>query len=308
MTLSRKRYLIYLLFVIAASSILVRILMEYHFHRSALLYVGGPFLLSLLVLIGRRRDVMPASWKKRYWNIFRDATIVMLATSVVLFEGFLCVAFFMPIFYLFLLMAFIVEYAWRRRHDNKINKVSAYLLPAIVMAMAMEGAAPGFHFQRTNTVSASKVVDLSVAQIMNNLEKPIEFSGSPGGLLALFPSPYYVKAGSLEAGDIHEIYYRYHRWFITNTHEGSARLKIAEVGNDYVRTEFLSDNSYLSSYIELKGTHIKLNAMDEDTTEIVLSVEYERTLDPAWYFHPITRHGVRQMGAYLIDEIMVRSD
>ena len=89
---------ILLLVIIAVVSILIRLLMEYNFDRSALLYVGIPFLIAITLLF-IERPKSPDNWKRRYVNIIILSLIIMLASSVILFEGFLCVVMFMPIYF-----------------------------------------------------------------------------------------------------------------------------------------------------------------------------------------------------------------
>lgn len=62
----------------------------------------------------------------------------------------------------------------------------------------------------------------------------------------------------------------------------------------------------ISHYLRLIGTRIDFVPLDADTTEVTLTVRFERKLDPAWYFGPLERYGVREMAAFLIDEMIVR--
>ena len=65
--------------------------------NSTLLYLAVPFGISVLLSQLTSRSERPSlGW--RYLDHLRDATIVLLATSAFLYEGFVCVLMFMPIY------------------------------------------------------------------------------------------------------------------------------------------------------------------------------------------------------------------
>lgn len=289
--------------LIAVGSIAVRILIKYNFDNSALLYIGIPFAISM-ALIAFTYSTPNPSWKQRYWNIIRNSLIIMLASSVVLFEGFLCVVMYMPIHFFVLALAFIIQYFLERAKKSKGNHLAVHILPVILVIAAFEGTHSNISFERYNEVSATKIVQLNVNQIKDNLAKPINIDHDRSWFLELFPMPYQINAGSLQAGDIHEIYFRYHRWFFTNTHKGRMLLKIDKVSNNKIQTKFIEDTSYISTYLKLHGTQILLEPIDEKSTKITLTVKFDRKLDPAWYFGPLERYGVKKMADHLILNIM----
>ena len=98
----------------------------------------------------------------------------------------------------------------------------------------------------------------------------------------------------------------YHRWFVTNTHEGEMHLQIVDVEPNRVQTKFLHDTTFFSSYLTPLGTEIALTEVSPTETEISLRIDYQRNLDPAWYFHPLQQYGVAKMADFLIDEVMIR--
>ena len=96
---------ILLLVIIGVVSLLIRLLMEYNFDRSALLYVGIPFLIAITLLFIERPEP-PHNWKRRYVNIIILSLVIMLGSSIILFEGFVCVLMFMPIYFFIILLMF----------------------------------------------------------------------------------------------------------------------------------------------------------------------------------------------------------
>jgi hypothetical protein len=81
-------------------------------------------------------------------------------------------------------------------------------------------------------------------------------------------------------------------------------LKISQVEHNRIKTTFLEDTSYFSNYLRLKGTEILLDEIDSNNTRVTLRIDFERTLDPYWYFSPVSRYGVRKTAEFLITEVI----
>lgn len=300
-----KTKLFFILISIAIVSILIRLLIEYKFDKTALLYVGIPFLVSLILIKIRKPDNI-LSLRKQYINRLIDAFIIMLGSSVVLFEGFVCVAMFIPIYLIIILIMFLIE-AFRERAKKKgRSSLNFHIFPLIIVISAFEGVNQEISYDRNESVTVSRVVQRSIPDIKQNLVKPMNLQKSRPWFLALFPMPYDIKAGSLVPGDVHEINFKYYRWFVTNVHEGRMLLEISEVDNNRIKTTFLADTSYISKYMDLKGTEILLDKIDDTHTRITLIISYNRELDPYWYFSPLERYGISKTANFLITEVIAR--
>ncbi len=301
----RKIHWSIIFLLIAASSILIRLLKHYNFDKSALLYVGIPFLIALSLLWVDRSNAK-GNWKKRYFNLVVLSLIVMLGSSVILFEGFVCVVMFMPIYFLVILLAFVFRYLAERYRNRKNGQLFSHILPFILVLSAFEGSHPQLSLDRFNQVVVTKIINANVSEIRKNLTKPIDLQKERPWLLELFPMPHRVEAGTFNVGDIHEVHFVYHRWFVTNTHRGSMRLQISESDNHSVNSRFISDSSYISSYLELKELALKLEPINATQTKVSLLISFQRSLDPAWYFDPIQQYAVRQCAEFIIAEVMER--
>ncbi len=303
-TVTKKKRWLIILCLIGAMSLFVRLLIKFHFDDSALLYVGVPFLISILLTFAYPESEN-TNWKMRYLKISMASLIVFLGSSVVLFEGFICVVMFMPIYFAVLLVMFLakaISVALNKKNNN--SRLLSSILPLLLLLSSFEGTHQSLSFERQNSVTVSKVIDGNVISIKNKLIQPMDLDKERNALLSLFPMPYKIEAGSLNEGDLHHIYLRYHRWFFTNTHEGSMVLKIAKVGDDYVETEFVQDTSYFSNYLNLQGTRIDIEEMDNNKTKVSLTINYERSLDPAWYFDPLQKKAIQQAAELLIKEVI----
>ena len=58
--------------------------------------------------------------------------------------------------------------------------------------------------------------------------------------------------------------------------------------------------------MQLIGTEILLDKIDDNKTKITLTINFKRTLDPYWYFAPLERYGVSKAADFLIAEIIAR--
>jgi len=294
------------LVMIGIASVAVRLLLNYQFHKSALLYIGVPYLVSVMIAAFR-----PEASDRKWWHQYRDDTfmalIVLLGSSIVLFEGFICVLFFLPIY--FLIETALILAGWaRERAKRRSGSALVSMVPLLVVVMSLEGTTPALTVDRDAHVTVSKVADLTPDQVLGHLAEPFDLRKKRHWLLAIFPMPYEIQAGSLAAGDVHVVKTRYHRWFVTNTHEGEMHLQLVEVDDHRVKTRFIHDTSFFSSYLTPVGTEITLDEIAPGRTQITLRIDYERSLDPAWYFHPLQQFGVGKMAEFLIDEVMIRDE
>ena len=228
----------------------------------------------------------------------------MLGSSIILFEGFLCVVMFMPIYFSIVFLMFLLEALKRYQQRKNQGKIYAQILPALILLSAFEGVVPELSFDREYEVTSSKIVSANIADIKQQLKQPIVLDKSRHWLLTLFPMPYNIDAETLAAGDVHTINFRYHRWFVTNTHQGSMKLEISEVTDNYIRTRFIEDTSYIANYLKLYGTEIILEPIDKHNTKVTLKIKYQRLLDPVWYFGPLQEYAIGKSAQFLLDEVI----
>jgi hypothetical protein len=290
------------LFLCGTAALGLRTLLDSQFGNGTLVYLVVPFALSMAIYF-----FVPRSGREtlgaRFLNHLRLATILFLATSALLFEGFICVLMFMPIYYLGVSFAFLVAWIAERSGNNRIR---ASALPLLFAVLALEGLVPATTFERERTSSFTADSPLSVTQLKTNLARPITFAAERDWFLELFPLPDRVEAGRLGEGDIHRLHFTYRRWLVTNVHQGEMHLRIAKVGAREIETEIVRDDSYLSHYLKVHGTRIRLAPLPGGGTRIRLEVRYRRLLDPAWYFGPLQERATRQSARFFIETIVAR--
>ena len=295
-----------ILFTIGVAALTIRTTLDSEFRNSTLLYILIPFGLSVLLqTLTPRSTTDRAFW--RYVNHLRDGTIVMLATSAFLFEGFLCVLMFMPIYYFGITCGFLFARSREKRKDARLqNDFRAFAIPALVLMLSLEGMADPLTFARYREATHVEVIEGSIDQLQANMARPISLPAERQWFLSLFPLPTDVKAGTLRVGDVHTMHFTYKRWFFANYHEGDMALRIAAVSPDHIRTEIVRNTSYLSHYMKIEGTDVRFRDLGGGRTRVALTIRYRRLLDPYWYFGPMQQFATEQSAQYLIDTIIRR--
>jgi len=296
---------VYLLFTVGVFSFLIRFILDSNFANSAVLYVAIPFLVSFAIFQFTEKPKSGRLWVQ-YLAHLRDATIIMLASSVILFEGFICVLMFMPIYYLIVSIGFGAEALFKKNAHSKRNTLKASVVPLLMAVLAIEGLSPSTSFERQNQVTRTVIVSASIDQLKANMAAEINLSPRRHWFLSIFPLPVDVQAGTLTAGDTHKLDFIYKRWFFTNIDRGEFHLRLDKVTDDRVETSVTRNTSYLAKYLKIQGTEVQFTSIGENKTEIALTIHYERLLDPAWYFGPMQKFAVSQSADYLIDEVIVR--
>ena len=296
---------VYLLFLIGICSIVMRFILDSRFGTTSLTYVLIPFTISFLIY----HFLEPAdntTHLSRVWRHFYYATIIMLATSAIIFEGFICVLFFMPIYYIGIAVALIIAMRDDARDKAKENKLKASIFPLIVIISAVEGLSPSTSFERKNSVTQQVIIEADIATLKANMAQEISLPKDRHWMLTIFPLPQDIQAGSLNEGDVHKMSFIYKRWFFTNIKKGQFHLQLDEVKDNYIKTSVIRNDSYLASYMDIKGTEVKLQALGPHKTKVSLTIHYDRRLDPYWYFGPLQKFTVEQSANYLIDSVIAR--
>ncbi len=292
------------LFITGGAALTIRTLLDSQFGKGTLLYLIVPFAISIaLSLLTRSTSRKGHFWA--YLNHMRFAAIIFLATSAVLFEGFICVLMFMPIYFVLVSAGYFFMWFQDNRDDGSNRR--AYALPALIVVLASEGMLPATTVPRDRRATYVTVTDQSIASLKANMAAPIRFPAERYWFLKIFPLPDRVSAGSLGVGDVHRLHFTYKKWFLTNNSEGELRIRIAAVEPQHIRTEIVRNSSYLSHYMRIDGTDVRFTPLADGRTRIALTVNYRRLLDPAWYFGPMQQLAAEQSARYLVENIIVRA-
>ncbi|MGJ8722972.1 MAG: hypothetical protein ACSHYB_00330 [Roseibacillus sp.] len=290
--LNVKRKFIATILIFALVSVTYRLLIGSDYGKSSALYVGIPALLAIgLSLIPTPRTVTGA--------ILLYITLSMLAASVLVLEGLICILVSLPFF---LAIGFIIGiFIDRARARENLAKTRLSLI-AVFSVFSLEGTHDNLSFKRQEQVTINKTVPLSPQEFQTRLDRGPVFDTStlPIFLRAGFPLPLAsTGGGSLKTGT---------QWTIPFDHgEKTPRnltVEIAKSTPNSLTFIPVQDETEIDQWITWQRITWRWHETPTGSTTINLTFEYYRNLDPALYFAPIQRFGVRQAGRYFLDSII----
>lgn len=310
----RPIWLRYLLLITVASFLVRGVLLSDWLKTTSVLYIAVPFVVGVLIYIFVPQPA-GLSYGTRLWRHMRSALIIMLSTSFLLFEGFLCVLMFLPIYFLFAMIGIAVFPPTRREKTDaggtpeqlgNIFRMSA--IPLLIFFLSLDGIR-GMEPSRHTEVSRTALLPLTPAQIQANIIDHDYPDEGRSAFLKAFPRPVFVEAKALHVGARHTGHWEYRRWGVPglNVHKGTSVLEFTDVSKTRLRAQIIHDDSYISHYMRFKTWQLDLTPRPDGTTEATLTVTYDRKLAPAWYFGPMQRKVVGDGLDYALGEIMGRS-
>lgn len=265
-----------------------RMLRASDLNSSALLFIGIPAILALIVALSP-----PA--KTTVGMVFRTITIALLLTGILFIEGTICIILAAPIFYLVgLLVALVID--WARREWNRRKNVALFLAP--LLFLSMEGVTPTISFDREESVTAFRVLEGSAEQVRFALEQRPRFDKElPPFLRMGFPRPDQTSGEGLAVGDRRLI------TFPMKKGTGVLQFAVAESEPQRVRFAVVRDTTVYRQWLEMKEAVVEWRAVGIGRTQVSWTLRFDRRLDPIWYFSPLERYGTRLAAGYLIDTL-----
>ena len=235
---------------------------------SALFFVGVPVALALVV------GVLPST--SSGGTLFQVVTVTLLLVSAFLHEGALCVLIVSPLLYG---VAFFVW--WLVRAAVSVQQRLA-VVPLLALA-ALEGAVPGARIMPTQEATAERVVAGTCAGFVAGLDSP-SFSGDDRGWLlrvAQYPTPTTADGAGLAVGDT---------WTLAMP-AGAISTRVTDRAGDdsagHLDFEVTDDTARTTRWVTLRDATLDWQESD-DGCRTRVAIRYERDLDPAIYFGPIT--------------------
>ncbi|GGX64971.1 hypothetical protein GCM10011309_14050 [Litorimonas cladophorae] len=292
------------LLILGVVTLITRLVLDSRFATTSFFYCLVPYVIGVILYLFVPQ---PQGWTKtrRIGRHLLATIIVMLASSALLFEGFICVIMAAPIYIFFALLAILFMPDVKDPDRLKQSDVfRASFVPLIIIVLSVEGLTEQTSFPREESITRTHVLDLTPEEIHANLAQPVHLDAKRSKFLSLFPLPERIDAPNFAQGQTHKAYFTYRRWGFTNVHRGETHLHMKTVQPLLVETEVTKDTSYFSHYLTVHGTKIKMTPLADGTTEVSLTIRYRRELDPAWYFGPLQRRAIRESGDYLLEHII----
>ncbi len=253
------------------------------------MFIGLPTAMAVLIAF------LPRS-KSATGMIAKGITLFLLLLGILFIEGFICILMAAPFFYA---IGFIVGiFADKARARKEFEKRFRLVVLPVLVLMSLEGVTGLLSFPRDEAVTVEIEVPLSPDAARIRLARGPRFALAelPPFLKLGFPAPHQIEGSGLETGDQWRIHFA--------GGEGKPGDLIASVTyNDESRIVVtrLSDTSHISHWLEWQDAewHIRPTSMG---SRVSLTMRYRRLLDPAWYFKPIERYGVRKAGGYFLEQ------
>lgn len=292
------------LLILGTVTLLTRLVLDSRFATTSFFYCLVPYLIGVILYVCIPQ---PKGWSrtKRIGRHLLATVIVMLASSALLFEGFICVLMAAPIYIFFALLA--IGLTPHKADPDRFKKSDVFrmsFIPLAVIVISVEGLTDTTSFPREEVITRTQILNLTPEQIQANLAQPVHLDAKRSAFLSIFPLPERVDAPNFAQGETHTAYFTYRRWGFTNVHRGETQLYMKTVTPLLIETEVTKDTSYFSHYLTVHGTKIQMHPQADGSTQVSLTIRYRRELDPAWYFGPMQRRAMRESADYLLTNII----
>lgn len=280
-------YVVAMVAASAVGSLMYTLLMHHQLGHSAALFLGIPVALAVLLGMAPKAESVTG-------GIVKGMTFALLIAAPLLREGFLCILFASPLFYLVgIIVGRILD--WQRRKEHATLRCAAVVL---LLPMCLEGVSPRLSFQRLQEVTVRRVVVGDVKGVEERLAgSPRIGAPLPWALRLGFPVPLAAWGSGLAEGDTRVVHFS----GAEGQPPGDLVLRVAERRPGYVRFAAVSDDTKVAHWVRWRSSEVSWRAMDAGHTEVTWRVEFERQLDPAWYFNMWERGVVHEAARYLIE-------
>src|SRR5262249_56313703 len=85
--------------------------------------------------------------------------------------------------------------------------------------------------------------------------------------------------------------------------EGDLVLVLEDQRPGLLRWRAVSDTSHMTHFLFWREIVVTWEAVTSETTRVTWTLQYDRGLDPAWYFGPMERYAVGLAAGYLIESV-----
>lgn len=234
-------------------------------------------------------------------TIIRAMCLGLCLSSVLLGEGAICILFAgIPAILVGLIIGFACDVKRARKKRNYPDGRSWAILPVpLLLLMSMEGTTPALSFSRAESVTAVRTVRATPAQVRATLGCAPDFSRPLPLLLRIgFPMPVSVRGAGITPGSEYIIHFAG-----GEGSPGDLTMRVSESRPGRVRYEAVSDTSHIAHWLNWKASTVTWTETSPGVCEVCWTVEYDRLLDPAWYFGPSERLAVKLAAGYLIESL-----
>jgi hypothetical protein len=171
-----------------------------------------------------------------------------------------------------------------------------FLLP-----LSLEGVFPELTFNRSQSVEVTQIIAAPPDSVENHLAQCLKVETPlPRFLRIGFPRPLSASGHGLAVGDTRTVHFS----GAEGDPPGDLIMRVAEHRPGSLRFETVSDGSKLTQWVRWTSSEVQWKQLSAGRTMVTWRINFDRQLDPAWYFTPWEKAAVREAANYLIDANM----
>jgi hypothetical protein len=269
-------------------SISLRIIYQHRLETTAVMFVGLPAGLAIVM------SLVPRS-KSALGSAMKGTTIGLLISAILFGEGVVCVLMAAPIAYF---VAAIVGVAADASLKNR-NRTPQCVVWFVVAATSFEGVSNSLSMPRDEVITVQRTVAATPVEIEAALSATPSFRTQlPLYFRIGFPKPVEAHGSGLQIGAQRVIHFAGGEGA-----PGDEIFLVAAHTNSSVTFHPLSDSSHIAHWLAWKESLVEWSPVDASHTRVTWTLRFRRGLDPAWYFRPSERYAARLAAGYLIDNL-----
>lgn len=289
---SARRTMIAAILALAAASVAYRLMVLSELQHTSLVFIGIPTILAMVTLFVQPRTA--------WGSVQKTVALALCLSGVVFGEGFICIVMAAPLF--FFIAAIVVKLsppaAPLGPDGTPLERggTESRLALLLLLPMSLEGVLPRFELPREDVVAVTRELPASIDNVRGALGREMRFDHELPLFFRLgFPTPGATSGEGLAVGD-----HRTVQFLHGGHHPGTLVLRVTRSDADRVVFTAVSDDTYITHWLAWRDAEVRLRALGPTRTEVMWTLRYRRRLDPAWYFKPLERYGVRLAAEYLI--------
>ncbi|GAB2827903.1 hypothetical protein GCM10022221_27760 [Actinocorallia aurea] len=252
--------------------------------QTALFYVGIPALIALTV-------VWTARPKSTIGTITATITVGLALAGPLLGEGVICLVVAAPLFYgVGALVGWSADQGVRRRGMNALLALPL-LLAAQGVSVIVADLPRGSAVTATRTASAGFDVERALAA------EPVFGPFDSRFLRLKFPRPVRSDGTGLDVGATRVITFTPRRSLGIGARPEPRSMELRVVRHEPGRVVFaITEDTTLARWLRFEEAEFGWQG-----ARLSVTLRYDRTFDPSWYFGPIQRHAMGEAAAYLAE-------
>lgn len=276
-----KNTLYAIVVILALASLLFRLLNQYKLEQSALLFVGIPAFITVLIIKYTKTP------KSVYGITFYSITLFLMMTAILFGEGLVCIIFMAPIFYGVAALIILVFQLFKKKRKLNVS----LLIPLLLFV----GQANQFNKTAAVQHIATQVSVDGDLSISNLLKHPDFNKNLPLFFQLGFPKPQEMTGQGIALNDTRTI------TFLSNTKGlGSLKLIVSKRTQNSITFSVIDDSTHINHWLAYKDITVSTQNLG-NKTRITWTTNYVCNLAPNWYFETLENYAVAKMNQHLIN-------